>query len=227
MIKIKSISAILAISLFSHFSIAWGVGVSAPAGLRDCRTDDPMLVGIQKMAASQSLEYLGCFLSDQRVELRGENKGASHLLTYAFALKISAPGQSSEDLDALYQNILLQWKNFKPLANDRREYENKISDLVAKNSPDGIPKAQISLAVPILVRIERLDENSYLVESIRERKVAINSETYISTSIDGSVVFLKEGAFVRLSLVREFQSESDIATVDQAVRSWVRSESSR
>ncbi len=179
------------------------------------------------MAASQSLEYLACFLSDQRVELRGENKGAPHLLTYAYALKISSSDQTSRDLDALYQNIVLQWKNFKPLATDRREYENKISDLLAKIAPDNAPKVQIALATPLLVRIEKINENSYLVISIRERKFAINSETYISTSIDGTAVLLREGTLVRLSLARELQSKSDITIVDETVRNWVRAESQR
>jgi hypothetical protein len=225
--KIRFIPAILTISLLSLFSTASGLGVSAPAGLRNCRSDDPILAVTQKMAASQSLEYLGCFLSDKTVELHGENKGVSHLLTYAYALKISPPGQTSGDLDALYNNIIMQWKNFKPLANDQLEYENKISDLVEKISPENAPKAKIALTTPVLVRIEKLNENSYLVISIRERKVAINSETYISTSIDGTAVLLREGTLVRLSLVRELQSKSDITTVDEAVRNWIRSESQR
>lgn len=225
--NIKFIPAILSLSFFSHFSVASNLGVSAPTGLRECRADDHMLAVIKKMADSQSLQYLGCFLSDQKVELPGDKQGVTHLLMYAYALKISPPRQTSEDLDVLYKTILLQWRNFKPLATDRQEYEKKVSNLVAKIAPDGTPKSQISLAAPLLVKIEKLNESSYLVISIRERKIATNGQTYISTSIDGTAVFLKEGELVRLSLVRELRSESDITTVDQAMRDWVRSESLR
>jgi hypothetical protein len=225
--NIKTVLTTLVLGLATQVSSAAELNILPPSGLRECRSSDPMLSVIQKIAVSQSAEYLGCYLSDQRAELHGENKGASHLLTYAYALKISPEGQTSEHLDALYQTTLGQWKDFKPLTSDKREYERKIADLAAKALPDHFPKMEISLAAPVLVTIEQLADNAYLVISIRQRKVSLNNQTYISTSIDGSSILLKNGVFVRMSLVRELQSKTDITVVDEGLRNWVRSEIQR
>lgn len=67
----------------------------------------------------------------------------------------------------------------------------------------------------------KLDANSYVVISIRQRKFTLADDTIVSTAVDANAIMLRDANMLRMSLVRELRSVADISTVEQKLLAWL------
>lgn len=194
-----------------------------PKGLVTCAADDQL---IRTLHATSSLiaDVVGCFHSVERIQLKGVPRGISQPLETAFALNIApfAGPYTQADLDAMFQKVSDQWMNYKPLSHKvRPEYEQQINALVASSLPANAIPVSLKLQPPILVSIDRIGNNAYMVVSIRKRTIHEAGDTVVSTAIDSTAVTLRNGALIRLSLARELRQPADVQAVHDETAAWL------
>ena len=204
----------------------------APEGMSVCAPDDPVNKTMQRVVAAMG-DLIGCFHSTERIKLHGVPRDIDEPLETAFALNI-APSLGpyvSQDLEAMYFKVSEQWKNYKPLNHQvRPEYERQVNALIASSLPSNSPTASIKLEPPVLVSMERVGNDAYMVISIRQRTLQMAGETVVSTQVDSTAITLRKGALIRLSLTRELRGPKDVSTVHDATSAWlarVRGEAAR
>jgi hypothetical protein len=195
----------------------------APKGLVACAPDDPLVRTLRLIAAPIG-EAIGCFHSTERIQLKGVPRDSSQPLETAFALNIapSLGPYSKGDLEAMFLKVSEQWKNYKPLSHHvRPEYERMVNAMIASSLPTNAPPVSLKLEPPILVSIERIGNGSYMVVSIRKRRIQAADNTFVSTAVDSTAITLRNGALIRVSLARELRQPADIQAVHDETAAWL------
>jgi len=194
----------------------------APTNLRTCTAQDSITSFVEQ-ASSKFGEHLGCFLSEDKVVLRGSRLRTALPLEYAYAVGLRSGPYSATDIEDLFLAVNDQWKNYKPLDQQAQvEYDRKINDLVAKSLPSAATGVAISVEPPVLVSIRRIGTEAYAVVSLRQRRFTLADDVIVSTAVDATALTLKGDSMLRLSLVRELQTPSDISNVQGAIAEWIR-----
>ncbi|HEV2608002.1 MAG TPA: hypothetical protein VGT79_08465 [Xanthomonadaceae bacterium] len=198
------------------------IDLPEPAGLVACAPKDPQ----RQMLQSMSLlgEPIGCFHSAERIRLHGVPRDVSEPLETAFALNVSPAfgPYSSSDVRTMFLKVSEQWKNYKPLNHQvRPEYEQQVNAIIARSLPNNAPPVNVKLEPPILASIERLGNDSYMVVSIRQRRLQLADDVVVSTAVDSTAITIRNGALIRLSLARELRGPTDISIVHEATAAWL------
>jgi len=196
------------------------LGLPAPGGLNSCAAQSSAVSDMEHMAATLHGEPLGCFQSGETVELRG-TKG-THVIPveYAFAVEMKSRPYTQQDLDTLMSAVTEQWKNSPPLSLDTRaDYNRRLDDLIGQTSP-GTPKPAAAAKPPVLVSIEQPERNLHTIVSILRRQVSFDGEFFDTTRVDAAAVVLKGATLIRLSLVRELRSRTDVGAVREEMADW-------
>jgi len=128
-----------------------------------------------------------------------------------------------QDIEANLGRIQEEWKNYPPLWKERKpQYEKRVADLLDSTAGTAAEPLHLSLEQPVLVSIDRLGDASYSVVSIRQRKMSMDDNSFVTTAIDGTGLVLIDGRLTRVSLVRELQTSKDIDFVKKAIAVWIR-----
>ncbi len=198
------------------------VTVPAPGGLRPCTPQDPTSPALEHSVAKFG-EYLGCFLSEEKVVLRGSHRVATQPLKYAYAVRVPSGPYSPSDVEDLFLKVSDQWKNYQPLdKRARADYDKKINDLLGSAFPTAASGVAVSIQPPVLVSIRRIGTDAYAVVSVRQRKLTLPDDVIVSTAVDASAIALKGDSMLRLSLVREMRASADVSNVEDAITEWIR-----
>ena len=201
------------------------VALRAPEGLIACSAGSAFGHMAQQSLARFG-ELVGCYVSHDQVVLQGMAHDVSEPAEYALAVHLSAgsgPHRASE-VQAMYAKAGEQWKNVKQLVQlPRKDYEALMIGLVATSAPRVDAAAAVKLEAPILVSIERIGDASYVVMSIRQRKVVQAEQAVVTRAVDATAIALAGGDLYRLSLARELRDPSDVDTVRKGMRAWLAS----
>jgi hypothetical protein len=196
-----------------------------PPGLASCAPENPLSSTMIRLAALSGGDLTGCFVSGEKVRLRAGSKAIDQPGEYAYAITVSADPSGPfavEDIAANLSIVREQWKNFEPLwQQSRPSYETKIREFVQQALPQAASQATLSIERPILISIEQLGEQSYAVVSVRQRRMSVAGDAFVSTAIDATALTLRDGELIRLSLVRELQIASDVERVRNAIAAWI------
>lgn len=151
--------------------------------------------------------------------LRGE--GATHPVPVEYAIALRFPGGpfSTVDMDALLSKVREQWKNFKPLSKEHSEYVAQLNAFIQGADPK-VNAAPLTSIKPILISIERLSPEAYLVLSVRRYVSAGSAGTVISTKIVGTAMVLQGARLMQLEILRELRDPSDVDSVRQQIVRW-------
>ena len=194
-----------------------------PSGLQACRPEDPFARYLSKTLIMFG-DPIGCFLSVDRIKLHGVRSDISQPIETAFAINISPSlgPYTAGDLDAMYAKVSGQWKNYKPLNHQvRPEYERAVNALIAGGLPKDAPSVRVKLEPPSLVSIERFGNGSYMVVSIRQRRIELPNDSVVSTAVDSTAIIIRNGALIRLSIARELKHPTDISIVHDDTAAWL------
>ena len=196
--------------------------VPAPENLRQCSAQDPAASFIEQ-AISRFGEDLGCFLSEETVELRGSHRTVTQPLEYAYAVGIPSGPYAPSDVEDWFLKVSDQWKGYNPLdLRARADYDKRINDLVGKSLPTAASGVAVSIEPATLVSIRRIGAEAYVVISLRQRKLTLADDVIVSTAVDASAITLKGDSMLRLSLVRELRAPADVSIVEGAIVEWIR-----
>jgi hypothetical protein len=138
---------------------------------------------------------------------------------YAIAFRISGGPFSPANVDALLSKVQDQWKNFNPLSKEHDEYVTRLNAMIhgTDSKPNAAPLASIK---PILISIDRLSPEAYLVLSVRHYVSMGETGEITSTKASGAVVVLQGTRLIRLEILRELRNPSDVDVVRQQVVTW-------
>jgi hypothetical protein len=112
-----------------------------------------------------------------------------------------------------------QWKNAAPQFSQHGDYLTWLNSLI--NGPYSRQSA-IESVKPVLVSIDRIDDHSYVIVTIREYVIAVDSEEFRSIKATTSAIVLQEPQLVRLSIQRELRAPSDVEDVRKQIAAWSR-----
>jgi hypothetical protein len=195
----------------------------SPNGLKACKSDDPMTLRL-RASISRFGDFIGCFVSTERIHLGGAPRNADVPLEYAIAIDFapSLGPYSSSDVQAMFVKVSDQWKNYGSLDRQRHDdYEKRINELIASDRPSSSPAVTLKLQPPTLISIERIGNESYSVISIRQRTVAMNGISLVSTSVEAAGIVLRNHSLIRVEVHRELRTASDIAVVRDGTKDWL------
>lgn len=165
---------------------------------------------------------MGCFVSEEKVVLRGGHRTEAQPLEYAYALRVPSGPYSPSDVEDLFLKVSDQWKNYKPLDKQARaDYDKKINDLLANTFPAAASGVEVSIQPPVLVSIRHIGTDAYAVVSVRQRKLTLPDDVIVSTAVDASAIALKGDSMLRLSLVRELKAPADVSNIEDAITQWI------
>ena len=197
------------------------VTVPTPGGLRPCTPQDPTSLAVEQITAKFG-EPLGCFVSEEKVILRGRHRTSTEPLEYAYAFRVPSGPYSSSDVEDWFLKVSDEWKNYKPLDKQARaDYDKKISDLLESTFPAAASGVAVSIQPPVLVSIRRIGTDAYAVVSVRQRKFTLQDDVIVSTAVNASAIALKGDSLLRLSLVRELRAPADVSNVEDAITEWI------
>ncbi len=211
------ICRVLAVSLLLP---AAALALPAPGTLGGCAAPGPVAAEMEQMAATLHGRALGCFQSGETLELRGAGPPHAVPVEYAFAVEMTNRRYSQLDLDNLMAEVRDQWKGSDSLSQDTRaDYDRRIDQLI---EPAGPRTAQPRAAPkpPVLVSIERPDDNYQTIVSIVRRQVSVDGEYFDTTRLDAAAVVFKNATLIRLSLARELRSKGDVGAIRQEIADW-------
>lgn len=200
--------------------------VPAPQGLVACPPQSPMIAGLTRMIG-QTGELGGCFVSREKVEIRGSAKAIELPLQSAFAITLlpnpSGPFTTA-NVDALYSKIQAEWNNVAPMwSQSQSAYERSLKDLLQESLPNGAARVNLTIPQPVLISMERIDPDAYIVISIRQRQLTIDGNTVDPVAASGYALILIKGQLVRLTLERQVRSSADVGAVKSETVAWVQS----
>lgn len=191
----------------------------APAGLAACASDD-LVAPIEKRLASRlGAKFVGCFKSEETTTLLGDGGKHPVPVEYAIAVRILGGPFSPANLDVLLSRVREQWKNFKPLSKEHGEYVARLNSMIQNvdSKPHATPVASIK---PVLISIDRLSPEAYVVLSVRHYAAAGDAGTIISTKADGTAMVLQGTRLMQLEIVHELRDPSDVDAVRQQIVAW-------
>jgi hypothetical protein len=129
-----------------------------------------------------------------------------------------------ENLDAFLSKVRDEWKNFDPLGKRHEDYIAQLNALIKDTNSQAIPLDSIK---PALVSIERIDDQSYVVVSIREYAMTVSGEQVKSIKANAAAVVLQGTRLVRLDINREVRVPSDVEDVSKQMAAWCRTVAGR
>jgi hypothetical protein len=212
---------------FASFSLpTWSADsvIPAPQGLSACPPESP-LSGMVKRVASGFGTLTGCFVSRDQAPVHGVDKPVEW--AFAIALFQSASGPFTvASVDQLYDTTEQQWKNVAPLwSKDKTAYEQRVRELIQKTSSSASSQDNMSIEQPVLVSMQRIDPESYMVVSIRRRTISKDGAAVSFDTAEGFALILNDGKLTRLTIQRQLRGQSDVDAVRSEIADWVRSTS--
>jgi hypothetical protein len=156
--------------------------------------------------------------------MHGVLKTVDRPLEYAFAIRfaIRLPGPyTPADIESQLSRVQQEWKNAAPWERAKPKYEKRAAELIQETMDQTPDKPVVSLEQPQLFSVERIAPEAFVVVSIRQRRIGVASDTFVSTAVDGSAFMVLGGRLIRLSLVKELQVPSDADSIKQAVARWI------
>lgn len=196
-------------------------GFPAPNGLRPCAPGDPVAGMEARVIAKLGGDFLGCLWSGQTTFVQGKPDVVPTPREYAFAIAVPGNGYTSADLDKLRSKVADQWKNFDPLSKEFKEaYTARINELIKGDGPAS--SATLSSVKPVLVSIDRLDDKSYSVTSIRRYVFEIDGGRVGRTKVNSDVVARRGSELIRLTIQRTLTGPSDVSQVQGEIADWAR-----
>jgi hypothetical protein len=196
-----------------------GIRIPTPRGLNLCKDNDSVASAEKRLAPSIGADYLACFASTEKLALHGSSKKSSLPVEHAVALSISGGPFGREDLDAVLSEVRAQWKSFDPLSKQHEAYLAKLNSLINGSSSQPVP---IESVKPVLVSIDRPDDQWYAVVSIREYAIEADGERVRSLKAHAAAVVLQGTRLVRLEIIRELRAPSDVEDVRTKISAWSR-----
>lgn len=190
-----------------------------PAGLTACSGDDSVASVEKRLAPRLGAEFLGCFKSEETASVRGTSATRPVPMEYAIAFRVLGGPFNPADVDALLSRVRDQWKNYNPLSKQHSEYVARLNAMIQgqDSKPNATPIASIK---PILISIDRLSPEAYLVLSVRHYVSAGDTGEITSTKASGAVMVLQGTQLIRLEILRELRNPSDVDIVRQQVVAW-------
>jgi hypothetical protein len=196
------------------------LALPAPRGLTACAAQSPNASDMEHMAAMLHGRSLGCFQSSETAQLRGTKQTYSVPVEYGFAVEMNDRPYTQQDLDKLISAVTEQWKSSDALSRDTRaDYDRRLNDLVEPASPR-TPKPEAPAKPPVLVSIEKPQQNFHTLVRIIRRQVSFDGEFFDTTRLDAAAVVLKGAALIRLSLARELRSKADVGSIREEITDW-------
>ncbi|MDO1528572.1 hypothetical protein QMK61_06945 [Fulvimonas sp. R45] len=143
----------------------------------------------------------------------------------AFAITLSqgASGPFTvAGVDQLYAATERQWKNVASLWNkDKTAYEQRVRKLIQEASSSASGRASMSIEQPVLVSIRRISPGSYMVVSIRRRKISKDGTVFSFDTVDGDAIILSDGKLTRLTIQRQLRGQGDVDAVKIGISDWL------
>ncbi len=195
------------------------IKLPAPTNLTSCQDDDPVALAEKRVAPAAGAEYLACFASNEKVTLQGPSKTLLLPFEHAVALSIAGGPYTRIDLDNLLSKVREQWQSFDPLSAQHEDYVTRINSLIKESNSDA-QRVSVDSIKPVLVSIDRLDEQSYAVVSIREYAITVDGEQARSIKTNAAAVVLQGTRLVRLEIIRELRAPSDVDEVRKEIKAW-------
>jgi len=198
--------------------------IPVPRGLMICKDDDPIVSLETRVAGWLGAKYLACFTSDEEVTLHGSSKAFTVPLEHAIAIGFIGGAFSPVDLDASLSKERQQWNVVDPVGEKRNDYQARVNLLLKDTNSH---PAAIQSVKPMLVSIDRLDERVFVIVSIREYSITKDGDSVRSIKATAAAHVLQGTRLVRLEIVRELRTPSDIEDIRMEIAAWSRATSSR
>jgi hypothetical protein len=196
------------------------LAMPVPGSLGACTAASSVAAEMEQMAARLHGRALGCFQSKDAMELRGTKQTHRLPMEYGFAVEMANRRFSQQDLDNLMSGVRDEWKNSDSLSRATRpDYERRINELIEPEAP-GVPRPAAPPKPPVLVSIEQPDDGFQTIVRILRGQVSFDGEFFDTTRLDASAVVLKDAKLIRLSLLRELRSKSDVSAIRQEIVDW-------
>jgi hypothetical protein len=163
-----------------------------PQGLQACPADSPLTAMFDRLA-SQSGDLVGCFVSIEKVPMHGVLKTVDRPLEYVFAIRfaVRTPGPyTPADINSQLSRVQQEWKHAEPWEQAKPKYEKRAAELIQETMDQTPDKPVVSLEQPRLFSIERVAPESFVVVSIRQRRIGVAGDSFVSTAVDGSAVIV-------------------------------------
>jgi len=126
---------------------------------------------------------------------------------------------SHAEFSALESTTKQQWAAYKPIDGlQSKDYQEKIQSIVAEMSAGTI--SDMKLYRPTLIGIDSVDENQYVITTIRRRSIRIGSDYFPTTKVESAILIFKHGAIIRLGFARELKDAGDVQYVRQLSQKW-------
>ena len=197
------------------------VKLPVPNELILCEDDDPVVSAEKRVAPSVGAEYLACFTTNEKTALHGTSRTVVVPVEHAVAMSVTGGPYTREELDRLLSKVREQWKNFDPLSRQHEDYLTRLNSLIKGRSP-AAHQTSIESVKPVLVSIDRMDDQSYAVVSIREYVIATDGERVRSIKANAAAMVLQGTRLVRLEIIRELHAPSDVDEVRTQIAAWSR-----
>lgn len=211
---------LLSFALFS--SPAWTADavMPAPRGLSACTSNSP-LSSTMKLVASKLGTLVGCFVSAEQAPVHGVNRPLESAFAIALFRSASDP-YTVASVDQLYATTEQQWKNVTPLwGKDKSAYEQRVRKLMQEASSSSSVQGNMSIGQPVLVSMRRIDPDSYMVVSIRRRKISKDGAVFSLDTAEGYALILNDGNLMRLTIQRQLRGQGDVDSVKSEIVDWV------
>lgn len=151
----------------------------------------------------------------------GLTKAGPGPFDYAIANGIQGEGHIPADLDKLLTTVRAEWKGFDPLSNEFKvSYTARLNEVIKSHGSIVLPTV-VSIR-PVLVSIDRADDNYYTVTSIRTYVSELNGEHFTSTKVESAAVVLSNSKLIRLTIVRPLRYPADVPQVQGEMDDWAR-----
>ncbi len=220
LIRAAIASLLCGLPLISAGAVVPQDSVSPPGGLTECSASSPTLATVTAVARALG-SPAGCFVSSETVMI-GEARPVQVPRDYGYAVFLKGDHDyefSRAEFSALESTTKQQWANYKPIDGlQGKDYQEKIRSIVAEISGGTI--SGIKLYGPTLIGIDSVDENQYVVTTIRQRSVRIGSDDFSSTKVESTILLFKHGTIIRLGFARELKDEGDVQYVRQLSQKW-------
>ena len=215
-------SGLLSIVLLS--SPAWSADrvIPPPQGLSVCAPESQILVAMKRIASGFGT-LAGCFVSTEQAPVNGIDKPVESALAITLFQRASGPFTVAS-VDQLYATTEQQWKNVAPLwSKDKTAYEQHVRRLVQEVLSSASMQSKMSIEQPVLVSMQRIDPGSYMVVSIRRRKLSNDGILFTFDTAEGYALILNDGKLTRLTIQRQLRGQGDVNEVESEIAGWLKS----
>lgn len=200
---------------------AKAAGFPMPRGLRPCPAGDRVASLESKLAKQIRGHLLGCFRTAATVALSPSPGSGFVPLEYGFAMRLPGGRYTPAAVHQLFLHTEAQWAGFKPLNGKlSRQYTDRLNAVIRGSASNGT-QVSIKTIKPVLISIHRLGPSAYSVVSLRTYQFSAGNHSVRSVKIDADAVVLDHGRLVRLTLLREARSATDVRKAQSEMASWV------